>query len=392
MTTTITTAAELVRFLADARAEYDHADDDDYLSGQISAGRTLAAILAGEDDAHGWLPSWRWAEFDALMASYRPGVPAEPQPVIDADHLVRQREWSRRTFGPGPRAAGVVAHIRKELEEVEAAPSDVTEWADVVILALDGAWRAGHEPQTIIDAIKAKQARNEAREWPDWRTASPDAPIEHSREADTYMAEPQRVTEPVSALSEPHSEPQRVQPSREDVVRAIEGALRERAETPRHPAWIPSLSDFEAFYAAADAIRALIADQPTVAEVVGNQGKADGLSAAIRDIAYERLTHEQRGWTAEHDAEHGPWHLVNLAEDHPDGTEWLATYTAKVRAQAFQWVRGRWWRAVDSTGAVWRESSDEQEVRQSARPGDRIERMWVTAEQREWREAEGGAR
>jgi len=51
----------------------------------------------------------------------------------------------------------------------------------VVILALDGAWRAGAEPQQIIDAIKAKQARNEARTWPDWRTASPDRAIEHDR-------------------------------------------------------------------------------------------------------------------------------------------------------------------------------------------------------------------
>lgn len=114
--------------------------------------------------------------------------------VIDSDHLARQREWSRRTFGPGRRTAGVVAHIRKELVEIEAAPDDVTEWADVVILALDGAWRAGHEPQAIIDAIKAKQARNEAREWPDWRTADPNGPIEHTREAPLSWQEGDRQT------------------------------------------------------------------------------------------------------------------------------------------------------------------------------------------------------
>lgn len=31
----------------------------------------------------------------------------------------------------------------------------------------------------IIDAIKAKQAKNEARDWPDWRTRDPDKAIEH---------------------------------------------------------------------------------------------------------------------------------------------------------------------------------------------------------------------
>jgi len=101
--------------------------------------------------------------------------------VIDAAHLIRQRAFSLATFGPGPRTAGVCDHIRKELVEVEAAPDDITEWADVVILAFDGALRAGHEPQAIIDAIKAKQTRNESREWPDWRTQDPTKAIEHIR-------------------------------------------------------------------------------------------------------------------------------------------------------------------------------------------------------------------
>ena len=102
-------------------------------------------------------------------------------PSIDAAHLARQREWSGRTFGPGSRLNGVLDHIRKELVEIEENPTDVGEWVDVIILAFDGAWRAGWEPQQIIDAIKAKQAKNEARTWPDWRTMSADQAIEHVR-------------------------------------------------------------------------------------------------------------------------------------------------------------------------------------------------------------------
>lgn len=111
--------------------------------------------------------------------------PAEPEPrpseSIDAAHLAHQRQWSLATFGPGTRTLGVIDHIRKELDEIAADPSDLTEWVDVIILAFDGAWRAGWEPQQIIDTIKAKQARNESRTWPDWRTASPDHAIEHLR-------------------------------------------------------------------------------------------------------------------------------------------------------------------------------------------------------------------
>ena len=105
-------------------------------------------------------------------------------------HLQRQREWSERTFGPGARTAGVIDHIRKELREIEADPADVSEWIDVVILALDGAWRAGFQPTQIIDALVAKQTRNEGRTWPDWRTMPADKAVEHDRSADAHPPAP----------------------------------------------------------------------------------------------------------------------------------------------------------------------------------------------------------
>jgi len=101
--------------------------------------------------------------------------------VIDAEHLWRQKQWSIRTFGPAKRTLGVLDHIRKELAEIEADPDDLGEWVDVIILAFDGAWRHGWEPQQTIDAIVAKQTRNEARSWPGWRTMSEDVAIEHDR-------------------------------------------------------------------------------------------------------------------------------------------------------------------------------------------------------------------
>lgn len=107
---------------------------------------------------------------------------AEPHVCIDVSHLVRQRAFSEATFGPGARTAGVIDHIRKEPREIEAAPDDLSEWVDVVILALDGAWRRGYEPHDILCAILAKQAKNEARTWPDWRTMPLDRAIEHDRD------------------------------------------------------------------------------------------------------------------------------------------------------------------------------------------------------------------
>ncbi|WP_231753038.1 dATP/dGTP pyrophosphohydrolase domain-containing protein [Burkholderia sp. TSV86] len=80
-------------------------------------------------------------------------APADERVAFDfLAYLQRQREFSERTFGPGARTAGVCDHIRKELKEIEANPGDLTEWIDVVILALDGAWRAGGSVRSRIAA------------------------------------------------------------------------------------------------------------------------------------------------------------------------------------------------------------------------------------------------
>ena len=117
-------------------------------------------------------------------------------PLDLEQHLLRQMAFSRATFGPGERRAGVSDHIRKELAEVAACKGPAAaaeEWVDVVILALDGLtralqadpWRKTPEDAAAaaIRGIVAKQTANESRTWPDWRTADPDKAIEHDRTA-----------------------------------------------------------------------------------------------------------------------------------------------------------------------------------------------------------------
>ena len=94
----------------------------------------------------------------------------------------KQKLWSEKTFGPGHRTKGLIDHIEKELEEIKKEPLDLKEWIDIVILGFDGAWRAGYSARQVAEALLAKYAENEQREWPDWRTAEPDKAIEHIRE------------------------------------------------------------------------------------------------------------------------------------------------------------------------------------------------------------------
>ena len=98
------------------------------------------------------------------------------------DYLDIQREWSKIVFGTGPRVEGICKHIEKELKEVRADPTDVIEWVDIALLALDGAWRAGFTPQQVCDAMIAKQAINIKRKW--GKQVSGDEPIVHVKEQD----------------------------------------------------------------------------------------------------------------------------------------------------------------------------------------------------------------
>lgn len=125
-------------------------------------------------------------------------------------HLTRQGAFGRATFGPGPRTEGVLKHIESEIEEVRRAAEEgdldelVKEWTDIAILGLDGLIRAVRAREEAFNAqrmlslarpyithdevariavtsIVIKQAKNEMRDWPDWRGKSEDQPIEHDR-------------------------------------------------------------------------------------------------------------------------------------------------------------------------------------------------------------------
>ena len=98
------------------------------------------------------------------------------------EHLRQQRIWSEKTFGPGDRSKGIIQHIGKELEELRAQPQDLEEWIDVIILALDAAWRIGASPEEIIGKLVEKTKKNHSRRWPDWRTKSKNEAIEHVRD------------------------------------------------------------------------------------------------------------------------------------------------------------------------------------------------------------------
>lgn len=95
-----------------------------------------------------------------------------------AEYLERQQTWSESTFGSGLRTGGVTKHIEKEVNEVRANPHDLSEWIDIIILAMDGYWRHGGTPDTLMSDLIAKQEKNFSRKY---LITSEDEPSEHLR-------------------------------------------------------------------------------------------------------------------------------------------------------------------------------------------------------------------
>lgn len=111
--------------------------------------------------------------------------------VSTLTYITDQVQWSAKTFGPAKSTTDVprlVTHITLELQEILKHPHDCEEWVDVIILALEGAWRTGHSPLTIVNILKYKQSKNFARKWviPN----DPSTPIEHDRTYDERESQP----------------------------------------------------------------------------------------------------------------------------------------------------------------------------------------------------------
>ena len=87
--------------------------------------------------------------------------------------MERPNLWSRRTH------RGLVKHIQKECEEILAKPDDLEEWVDVIILAVDGAWRSGHSAEQISGMLEFKLYKNQQRTWK--VSEDPNVPNEHVR-------------------------------------------------------------------------------------------------------------------------------------------------------------------------------------------------------------------
>ena len=85
------------------------------------------------------------------------------------------KDWQKETFlkdcEPPYDIKPLLAHFRKELNEIEKDPNDMEEWADALILLLGGFARQfshrGFISYSLILSAKKKLEINKSREWGD---------------------------------------------------------------------------------------------------------------------------------------------------------------------------------------------------------------------------------
>jgi len=96
----------------------------------------------------------------ALAAPTTEQSSAVQQPTLDS-LAAEIREWQNVTF-PQATPASASKHLLKEAHELVAAPTDPEEMADILLLIIGVANKAGVD---LVEAAAAKLAKNKARKW-----------------------------------------------------------------------------------------------------------------------------------------------------------------------------------------------------------------------------------
>ncbi|KKN27333.1 hypothetical protein LCGC14_0865580, partial [marine sediment metagenome] len=90
-----------------------------------------------------------------------------------------QGEWANVTF-EGQNVHGKLAHLKKEIGELQDDPADLMEYADCFMLLLDAARKVNITADQILEAAWRKLEINKNREW---EKPNNDGSVEHIRRA-----------------------------------------------------------------------------------------------------------------------------------------------------------------------------------------------------------------
>ena len=91
---------------------------------------------------------------------------------------IEAHRWSEQTFGVARSPDGPIAHLVKEVKELQQNPYDIMEYADCLMLILDAASNASITGDKLLEAAWEKLEINRQR---DWGIPDADGVVEHRR-------------------------------------------------------------------------------------------------------------------------------------------------------------------------------------------------------------------
>ena len=83
---------------------------------------------------------------------------------LNAIRYWEMTDWAEKTF-PQRTNHSILTHLRRELDEIEANPDDVEEWADAMLLFLHGLRERKIDLKHLIVALDIKFEKNKKRKW-----------------------------------------------------------------------------------------------------------------------------------------------------------------------------------------------------------------------------------
>lgn len=81
---------------------------------------------------------------------------------------LRHKEWADATF-PDDTFTDVLKHLKEEIQEVEADPKNITEFADCFMLLIYAAGKSGFSMSSLLKAMWDKFKINKTRTWKNGR-------------------------------------------------------------------------------------------------------------------------------------------------------------------------------------------------------------------------------
>lgn len=96
---------------------------------------------------------------------FKPGFDNAPATVLDFEKMENDRlAWSKETF-PDSTTQSALEHLKDEIKEIEAEPTNPVEYADALALIMEAAGRSGISARQVLIAYRDKMEINKGRKW-----------------------------------------------------------------------------------------------------------------------------------------------------------------------------------------------------------------------------------